>query len=106
MTATDWVPAQKDDPTINQVVTWLESKKLDTVKLSDEMSQELKRYLRQWGKLYLQEGVLYQWGDWARWNHNGIQLVVPPKYRLEAMYGAHDDVGHLGLKWMLDILWD
>ena len=31
MTITDWVQAQKADSTINQVVTWMESKKLDTV---------------------------------------------------------------------------
>ena len=45
--------AQKVDPTINQVVAWMESKKLDTVKTSDEMSQEMRQYLRQWEKLCL-----------------------------------------------------
>ena len=32
--------------------------------------------------------------------------MVPPKYRLETICGAHDDVGHLGLKRMLNILHD
>ena len=53
MTAADWVQAQKADPTINQVVAWMESKKLDTAKMSDAMSQELRQYLRQWEKLCL-----------------------------------------------------
>ena len=53
MTVANWVQAQKVDPTINQVVTWMENKKLDTVKVGDEMTQELKQYLRQWGKLCL-----------------------------------------------------
>ena len=35
MTMMDWVQAQK-------VVTWIESKKLDTVKMGEEMSPELK----------------------------------------------------------------
>ena len=35
-----------------------------------------------------------------------IQLVVLHVYRLEAIYHAHNAVGHLGLKWMLDILLD
>ena len=35
---------------------------------------------------------------------NELQLVVLQEYRLEAMCGAHIDAGHLGLKWMLDIL--
>ena len=72
--------------------------------MNDEMSYELKQYLRHWGKLCLQEGVLYWQGDWARWDHNNLQLVVPLKYGLEAMYEAHNDMGHLGLNQMLDIL--
>ena len=30
--------------------------------------------------------------------------MIPPNYRLEAIHGAHGDVGHLGLKQMLEIL--
>ena len=53
MIVADVVQAQKVDPTVNQVVTWVESKKLDTVKVGDEMSHELKQHLRQRGKLFL-----------------------------------------------------
>ena len=47
MTVANWVQALKSDPTINQLVTLMESKKLDTVKVEvgNEMSQELKQYL-------------------------------------------------------------
>ena len=72
MTVADWVEAQKADPAINQVVTWMEGMKLDTVKVGDEMSQELKQYLRQWEKLCLQEWVLYWHGNWARWDQNEL----------------------------------
>ena len=106
MTAAYWVQAQKMDPTINKIVAWMERKKLDTVKMRGEMSQELRQYLRQWEKLCLQEGVLYWQSNSARWDHNKLQSVVPPKYRLDAIWRAHDDVGHLRLKWMLDILQD
>ena len=58
MTVTDWVQAQKADPTINQVLTWLEDNKLETVKVDKEMSKELKQYLRQKGQLCLWERVL------------------------------------------------
>ena len=37
---------------------------------------------------------------------NELQLVVLPNYRLEAICEAHDDVGYLGPKRMLDILCD
>ena len=46
MTVMDWVRAQKADTTINQVITLLEDKRLDTVKVGREISQELKQYLR------------------------------------------------------------
>ena len=32
--------------------------------------------------------------------------MVPPNYRLEAMQWAHNDVDHLDLEWMFDILCD
>ena len=70
------------------------------------MSHELKQYLKQRGKLCLQEGVLYQYIDQARWDCNELQLVIPQKYRLEAMCRANMDVSHLSLEQMLDILWD
>ena len=65
------------------------------------MSQASKQYLRQKGQLCLWEGVPYWCGGWAKWDHNELQLVVSPEHRLEAMCGAHDDVGHLGLERML-----
>ena len=74
--------------------------------MAEEMSQDLKQYLRQKGKLCLQEGVLYWHGNQARCHENKLQLVVPQECKLEAMCGAHNDIGHLGLKWMLDILRD
>ena len=108
MTIADWVQVQKVDPTINQVITWIENTKLETVKVSEEMLHELKQYLRQRGKLCLQEGVLYWHINQARWKTscNKLQLVVLQDYRLEAICGANNDVGHLSLEWMLDILWD
>ena len=99
-----WGQAQKVDPTIHQVITWLEDKRLDTAKVGEEMSQELKQYLRQNGMLCLQGGVLYWCGNQVWWHHNELQLVIPPEYRLEAMCGTHDNIDHLCLKRMLDIL--
>ena len=106
MTVPDWVQAQKAYPTINQVVTWIEDKKLDNVRVGEETSQELKQYLKQKGQPCLWKGVLYWCGSQARWDYDELQMVVPPKYRLETMCGAHNDVGHLGLERMLHILHD
>ena len=84
----------------------MERRKVDTVKVGDEMSQELKQYLRQRGKLYLWERVLYQHINCARQDHNELQLAVPQGNRLQPVCGANNDVGHLSLNWMLDILKD
>ena len=95
MTVADWVQAQKVDPTINQVVYLDEEHEIAysesgwwDVRGTETISEVM-------GKLCLQEGVLYRHGNWARQDPNELQLVVPPDYRLEALYGAHNDVGHL-----------
>ena len=106
MTAMEWVWAQKADPVISQVTTWIEDGKLSTMKVSEEMSQEVKQYLRQKGQLCLKEGILFQCISQTPRDHSELQFLVPSDYRLEAMHGAHNDVGHLGLEWMLDILCD
>ena len=62
MTAMEWVWAQKADPVISVVTTWIGDGKLSTMKVSEEMSQEVKQYLRQKGQLCLNKGVLYQHG--------------------------------------------
>ena len=49
MTVTAWVWPLKADPTINQVITWIENKRMETVKVGEEMLYELKQYLRKGG---------------------------------------------------------
>ena len=94
MTTMEWVLAQKANPAISQVITWIKTKKVDAVKISEEMSQEVKTYLIHLIQLCLVSiwrSVMerLQWG--------AIGDLVPPDYRLEAIHGAHDDIGHLGL---------
>ena len=45
MAVADWVQAQKADPAINQVITWLEDRLLGTAKVGEGMSPELRQYL-------------------------------------------------------------
>ena len=42
----------------------------------------------------------------ARQDHNELQLVILQEYRLEATCESHNDVCHLSLEQMLEILWD
>ena len=89
-----------------RITTCIESGKFSTTKVSEEMSPEIQQYLREKGQLCLDEGVLLWHRSQMQRDHNELQLVVPPYYRLEAMHWAHDDIGHVDLKHMLDILCD
>ena len=71
--------------------------------MGDHMLHELKQYLRHKGGSCVCE---YRYINQARWDCNELQLVVPQEYTLEMMCGAHNDVGHPSLEWMLNILWD
>ena len=42
MSVADCIQAQKSDPIINHVITWIENKRLVTVKVGEEMLDELK----------------------------------------------------------------
>ena len=39
-------------------------------------------------------------------NRNTMQLVLPKAFRKQALQGCHDDLGHLGIEWTLDLLRD
>ena len=64
-----------------------------------------KQYLGQYGHLVLW-GVLYRWVTPLKKDQNVLQLVIPPDYQKKALKGCHDDIRHLAIEWMLDLLWD
>ena len=33
-----------------------------------------------------------------------MQLVLPEALRKQALQGCHDDLGHLGIEWTIDLL--
>ena len=44
--------------------------------------------------------------DWENQREMLLQLVLPTAYREVALRGCHDEVGHLGLECMLDLMHD
>ena len=76
-TAMEWVQAQKTNPAISQVIIWINAKEVSTMKVSEEMSQEVKPYLQQKGQLCLKEGVLYWCGGQTFRDCNELQLGIP-----------------------------
>ena len=59
MTTMEWIQTQKADPAIGQEITRLKDEEVGTVKVSEDMSKEVKPYIRQKGQLCLKDGVLY-----------------------------------------------
>ena len=54
----------------------------------------------------LKKGVLYRWARPRESEEALFQLVLPAAQREVALRGCHDEVGHLGLECMLDLMCD
>ena len=50
--------------------------------------------------------VLYRWVTLSKKDWNVLQLVLPQNYQKKALQGCHDDIGHMGIEQMLDLLQD
>ena len=104
MTSLERSQAQMPDPAISQIIQAIQTKTLDTLKYNQNMSLDLKAFLRIRKQFQLKQGILYrktQVNDRAR-----LQHVLPLAYRPKAMAGCHDLVGHLGQDRMLELLRD
>ena len=68
--------------------------------------QVTKQYLRQCNHLVLHKRVLYRWVIPSKEDQNALQLVIPQSYQKKALRECYDDIGHIGLEQMLDLLLD
>ena len=104
MTSLEWSQAQSKDSAICQIIQAIQNKSLDTLKIKQDMSSDLKAFLRIRKQFKLKQGILYrksQVNDRAR-----LQLVLPLSHRQKAMAGCHDQIGHLGQDRVLELLRD
>ena len=74
--------------------------------MHSQYPQITKQYLRGCSHLVLCRRVLYRWVTPSKEDQDALQLVIPKSYQKKALQGCHDDIRHLGLEWMLDLLWD
>ena len=104
MTSLEWSQAQIKDSAICQIIQSIQNKSLDTLKIKQDMSSDLKAFLRIRKQFKLKQGILYrksQVNDRAR-----LQLVLTLSQRQKAMAGCHDQIGHLGQDRVLELLRD
>ena len=106
MTLEQWVEAQNEDPTIGQIRSLFQSHSLGNYKLQPNDSEELRLYLKQRGRFKMRKNILYRKIQTTRMDRSPLQLVLPTTYRKIALQGCHNDVGHLGIERMLDLLRD
>ena len=92
MTSLEWSQAQLKDAAICQIIQAIQNKSLDTIKIKQDMSSDLKAFLRTRKQFKLKQGILYRK---SQVNNDTVrlQLVLPHSYRQKAMTGCHDQIG-------------
>ena len=91
----DWVQTQRVDPDIALVVEYVQSGKKPLAQ--SDLPREVCLMLREFDRLTLRGGVLMRTVT-DQLGNKRYQLVLPSKYRKQAMKGTHNDVGHLGIE--------
>ncbi|MEW8546424.1 MAG: ribonuclease H family protein, partial [Candidatus Thiodiazotropha sp.] len=89
LTAEDWRKAQLDDPSLRFIISHIQEGVPAKRTLDPAFD---KRYLKEWDKLKMSNGVLYR-----KIILNGqdfLQLVLPPVFREDVFQALHNDLGH------------
>ena len=100
----DWVKIQKADPNLSVIIKLIGQ--LLKRKLHRKDSPEVKSLLTIRKNLKLTKDIVYRksYSDNSSSKKVLWQLVVPKAYRLRALAGCHDDVGHQGRMRTLSLL--
>ena len=107
MHVTDWAAAQKEDPELNAVLHWLETKKkanLKTLLRECIMSKDGQMVWRNCQNFTSLQGTLYLCSTPKGEDKDLLLFVVPRAHRTAALNGCHRDVGHQGCDCTLSLL--
>ena len=93
----DLINVQLHDPVTSRVIQFVEKGKRPLAKDLLDDSSDVKRLLRDWPKLVVQDNLLKR-------NVGTIsQIVLPQKYHHLASKALHEDMGHLGTERVFDL---
>ena len=106
ITLENWHQAQQADPTLSLVISRLQDVTLGWWKSKFTNPPEFSLFLQEQNQLLLKQGILYRWARPRESEETLLQLVLPAAQREVALKGCHDEVGHLGLECMLDLMCD
>ena len=104
MTLEDWHQAQEVDPILRLVITRLQDGMLGKGQSKATDLLKVSQYRWEHNHLLLKQGILYRWAKPRESEETLLQLVLPAAQREVAHRGCHDEVGHLGLGHMLDLM--
>ena len=107
MHVTNWAAAQKEDPKLDAVLQWLESKKktnLRTLLREYALSEEGQMVWRNCQNFTTLQGTLYLCSTPKGENEDLLLFVVPKMHQTAALNGCHSDAGHQGCDCTLSLL--
>ena len=107
MHATNWAAAQKEDPELDAVLHWLETKKkidLRTLLGEHASSEEGQIVWRNHQNVMVLQDALYLCSMPKGENEDLLLFVVPKAHRTAALNGCHRDAGHQGHDCTLSLL--
>ena len=107
MHVTDWATAQKEDPELDAVLQWLESKKktdLKTLLREHSSSEEGWIIWRNCQNFTILQGTLYLHSMPKEKNEDLLLFMVPKTHWTAALNGCHRDAGHQGCDCILSLL--
>ena len=107
MHVTDWAAVQKEDPELNAVLRWLESrKKADLGTLLGEciMSKEGQMVWRNHQNFTSFQGTLYLHSTPKGEDEDLLLFIVPKAHQTATLNRCHQDAGHQGHDRTLSLL--
>ena len=100
----EWRAAQLLDPAISKILQYVTRQEKPPTRNNLVPNSDFPRYVRQYPKLVIKNGVLFRKKIDDTTMRDIFQLVLPPNYRQLALQGLHDDIGHLGRERTLDLV--
>ena len=94
LSSTDWAKGQADDALISKVKTLLLTQKKPTTREASYEHPEVRKFLKNWNKLNIKDGVLYRHTTINGLEYN--QLIAPAAVKDTILKALHDDQGHQG----------
>lgn len=87
---------QIEDEHIQRVMYYVDRKRRPSRRERMGDPSAVRKFMKQWEKLLLTDGVLYRVSKDPLTRHRRFQYVVPSSLKADALRGCHDEAGHQG----------